>query len=188
MYVDNKYAFSLSLSELIEYKIKNGQELKAIDIKKYKKISEEGKQKMRTLNWLLIRPRSVREFKHYLSRKKVEAELGEIWLADFIKRRNLNDSKFALWWVEARQAKNYSSKKIRLELAQKGISRTQIDEALAEYSQNDLSALRQVILKKGKLPRYKNDRNKFMRYLAGQGYNYSDIKTALDLPAESDNT
>ena len=61
IFVDDKYSFSLSLDELVKYKIKNGAELDKADIKKYKKLSDDGKLRARSLEWLLNRPHSIRE-------------------------------------------------------------------------------------------------------------------------------
>src|SRR4051812_11646751 len=74
VFVDGKYEFSLSLDELVKYKLKNNDELDQGDVKKYKKISADGKLRMRVLEWLLNRPHSERELRDYLYRKKVEPE------------------------------------------------------------------------------------------------------------------
>jgi hypothetical protein len=41
IFVDGKYEFSLSLDELVKYKLKNNQELDKADVKKFKKISAD---------------------------------------------------------------------------------------------------------------------------------------------------
>jgi hypothetical protein len=74
IFVDNKYEFSLSLDELVKYKLKNNDELTAADVKKYKKISADGKLRGRSLEWLMNRPHSEREFRDYLYRKKAEPD------------------------------------------------------------------------------------------------------------------
>lgn len=56
VFVDEKYEFSLSLDEVVKHKIKNGDELDKADVKKFKKISEDGKLRARALEWLLNRP------------------------------------------------------------------------------------------------------------------------------------
>jgi regulatory protein len=70
IFVDGKYEFSLSLDELVKYKLKNNQELDKANVKKFKKISADGKLRARALEWLLNRPHSEREFRDYLYRKK----------------------------------------------------------------------------------------------------------------------
>jgi hypothetical protein len=75
IFIDSKYIFSLSLDELVKYKLKNNQEFSEGEIKKFKKISEDGKLKARALAWVLSRPHSTRELKDYLYRKKADPEL-----------------------------------------------------------------------------------------------------------------
>jgi hypothetical protein len=60
IFVDGKYEFSLSLDELVKYKLKNDQALDKLDVKKFKKISEDGKLRARALEWLINRPHSER--------------------------------------------------------------------------------------------------------------------------------
>jgi SOS response regulatory protein OraA/RecX len=51
-----------------------------------------------------------------------------------------------------------------------------IDQALADQPQDDIAAIKQLIAKRGH--RYP-DRQKLMAFLARQGFQYGDIKTAL---------
>src|SRR5258706_16088339 len=74
IFVDGKYEFSLSLDELVKYKLKNNDELDKADVKNFKKISADGKLRARALKWLMNRPHSEREFRDYLYRKKIEKE------------------------------------------------------------------------------------------------------------------
>ena len=60
IFVDGKYSFSLSLDELVTHKLKNDIELSTTDVKKFKKISADGKLRARALEWLLNRPHSIR--------------------------------------------------------------------------------------------------------------------------------
>lgn len=186
IYIDGRYGFSLHLNELLQYKLKNGQEIEEKDIKIYQKISEDGKRKMSALNWLLIRPRSEKEFSQYLMRKKIEPDINSGWIEEFKRRNYLNDAKFAIWWANSRrQNKNFSSKKIKLELIQKGIKNEYIENALLGLQEDETKALEEIIAKKSKLSRYKNDKAKLIKYLMGQGFRYSDIINALEFPVET---
>ena len=48
-----------------------------------------------------------------------------------------------------------------------------------EAAGDDLAALREVVVKKRNLPKYKADPVKLMNYLARQGFSYGDIKDVL---------
>lgn len=91
----------------------------------------------------------------------------------------INDEKFARFWVENRnQRKGSSARKLRSELQAKGVESSVIDAALANTTRSDEDELAKIIAKKR--ARYP-DEQKFMQYLARQGFSYDDIKVALEL-------
>jgi regulatory protein len=179
IFVDGKYSFSLSLGELVKEKLKNNQELSEPDIKRLKKISEDGKMRARALNWVLMRPHSQREFKDYLKRKKAEPELVESLCQEFIERKYLDDSAFAKWFSENRARKNKSDRAIRSELFSKGVDREVIDQVLGAEEKEEASRLKELIAKKRNSARYKNDSEKLARYLVQQGFSWGLVKENL---------
>ena len=177
--MDGNYEFSLSLDELVKYKLKNGDELSAADIKKFKKISADGKLRARALEWLLNRPHSQREFRDYLYRKKAEPEQIENLVGEFGQRGYLNDAKFAQWFAELQTRRNKSDRQIRAELFKKGINREVVDEILTSEEGNEEQRLKALIEKKSKLSRYQKDPQKLAQYLVSQGFGWQEVKEAL---------
>lgn len=185
VFVDEKYEFSLSLDELLKEKIKNGDELEKADVKRLKKISTDGKLRMRALEWLLNHPHSEREFRDYLYRKKAELEQIEGLVKEFIEKGYLNNAKFAQWLTELQARRGKSNRAIRAELFKKGIDRELVDEVLQSGAGDEAKRLKKMIEKKRKLSRYQNNPQKLKQYLVGQGFNWSDIKKTLeDTPPE----
>lgn len=185
VFVDERYSFSLSLDQLIEHKLKKDLELNEADIKKYKKISDDGKLKARALEWVLGRPHSTREFRDYMYRKKAESELIEKLIAEFNERKYLNDESYAKWLVEMRGRANKSNRAIRSELFKKGIDR-EVADMILEDNTDEALRLREIIAKKSQLSRYKNDKQKLTKYLISQGYPYSLVKQELSLDITED--
>jgi regulatory protein len=179
IFLDGKYVFSLSLDELIREKLKKDQELDKSELKRLRKISEDGKLRSRSLEWLLGRPHSTREFKDYLAKKKTEAELVEDLISEFSHKGYLDDAKFAAWFIEMRARKNRSRRMIRQELLQKGISGEALAEALDAGEINEQEALREIISKKQNQSRYKADKLKLAKYLTSQGFSYDLVKKEL---------
>src|SRR4051812_30584175 len=70
IFVDGKYAFSLSESALLESKIASGQELSKEQVAEFKKLSADDKLYNRTLRYVAMRPRSRWEVEQYLWRKE----------------------------------------------------------------------------------------------------------------------
>ncbi|MGA3150450.1 MAG: RecX family transcriptional regulator [Candidatus Saccharimonadales bacterium] len=179
VFVDNKYSFSLSLDELIRYKVKQNDELSVAEVKKFKKISEDGKLKAWALEWLLNRPHSEREFKDYLYRKKAAPEQIRNLINDFSQKKYLDDAKFAIWFVDLQTRRGKSNRAIRSGLFTKGINRKVADEVLAGSENNEKKRLESLIAKKTKLLRYQNDPLKLKQYLAQQGFDYELINRTL---------
>jgi regulatory protein len=178
IFLDGKYSFSLSLNELVAEKLKIGLEVSQTDEKKYKKLSEDGKLKARALEWVMSRPRSSREFKNYMFRKKADPELTSRLLDEFVERNYINELRFAEWLSDVRRRHSKSDRAIRSELQSKGIDREIIDEIMSGADETE--RLKDLVNKKASLPRYKADPQKLMQYLARQGFSYNDIKAVLN--------
>lgn len=178
IYVDGKYSFSLTISQLLETKLKVGTELTDPDIKEYLRLSDEGKLKVRAHDWLTIRPRSEKELVEYLRKKGVDQEVIPTWIAEFQKKHYQNDTSFAIWWVEQRRKQLRSESYIKQELRSKGISQETISEVLANNEDKDAQIIKQLIAKKRRQTKYKDDQ-KLLEYLVRQGYRYSSVKEAL---------
>ena len=76
VYVGGKYAFSLDVVQVVDFGLKIGRMLSSEELIELKKASEFGKLYQRTLEWVLIRPRSVREVRDYLWRKLHKSSSG----------------------------------------------------------------------------------------------------------------
>jgi regulatory protein len=183
IFVDEKYAFSLSESGLIESRLASGQELDAAELKRLKEAAGLDKAYYNALRYVAIRPRSEWEIEMYLARKDADKAVSQ----EVIRRlRNLNllsDLDFARSWINNRRAlKSTSKRRLRLELLQKHVPDDIVAEALAEDETDERDALRQLVEKKRR--RYP-DQQKLMQYLARQGFSYDDIKSVLSEEGES---
>lgn len=180
VFVDEKYAFSLSESALIEARLASGQEIDAKQLKSYKQLSVDDKAYGNALRYVVMRPRSEWELRDYLRRKQAEEPVIEKVVSRLRAIGLLDDVAFARIWVDNRRAlKPTSRRKLALELKQKHVASDIIDAVLAEdgESTDEREVLRQLIVRKR--ARYA-DNQKFMAYLARQGYAYDDIKSVIE--------
>lgn len=184
VFLDGKYAFSLTLSQLLDEKLKKDSQLEESDVKRLKRLSDEGKLKVRAVEWLLNRPRSVREFRDYAFKKPIEKDVLESWIEEFIDKRYLDDKAFAHWYAENRARKYKSRRAIIAELLRKGITRT-VAEDMATKVHTDQQSLKQLVKKLRGRERYK-DENKLIRHLLSKGFSYDDIKRTLNPPDSKD--
>jgi regulatory protein len=182
VFVDGKYAFSLSEGALLEQRLASGMELEPAQLEELKAASGNDKAYGNALRWVAMRPRSEWELATYLRRKDVEEPVAEV-ITDRLRAIGLlDDAGFARAWVASRRLlKATSLRKLRLELKQKHVSEAIIDQVLADDDTTDTDSLRALVAKKR--ARYP-DQQKFMQYLARQGFGYEDIKRVLS--ADSD--
>jgi regulatory protein len=181
IFIDGKYEFSLGESALLEQRLVSGQEIDKTQLKQFKKLSADDKVYGNALRYVAMRSRSVWEMSDYLHRKKVDESVAEKIIAKLSDIGLLDDEKFAKAWVENRRLlKSISKRKLIQELKQKRVPEEVIQKVLEEDETDDKEILRDLVAKKGQLSKYKNDKLKFMQYLARQGFNYDDIKSVLD--------
>lgn len=217
IYVNGKYKFSLDVAQVVELGIKIGRVITAEELAEYKKASEYGKAYQRALEWVLVRPRSVRELREYLRRRRKLSEAKERkdgWqkekeIADMIARGEdevaarmkkkmarsgkrekydfdelivqrlcekgyVNDERFAEYYVENRFVKKgISKKRLRMELAKKGIKQNIIDVVLD--GRDDTEEILKMIAKK----RAKYDDEKLTQYLCRQGFDYQLVRNLV---------
>lgn len=176
IFVDGAFEFSLPESQLVTSGLKTDVELSESELREWKAASTDAKLYDRVLSYLAIRPRSEKEIRDYLWRKEIVDEQADSVVSRLYEEKYLDDDDFARRWVEYRNATKPSSKrKLQMELRKKGIAALIIDTILAE-DDGELERLNMIIEKKRS--RY-NDKQKFMAYLASQGFNYDMIKQAL---------
>lgn len=180
IFVDDKFAFGLSELGLINSGIKIGTELTEQRLKELKSEADTDKLYNRAIGLLARRPRSAWELRDYLKRKKVETGQADTILNTLSMRGYVNDEDFARRWVENRRLlKPISKRKLTIELKQKRISDEIIQRVLSQDEADELEVLKKLVIKKRTQTRYQDDK-KLMQYLAGQGFGYVDIKSALE--------
>jgi len=181
VFVEGKYAFSLSETALLESKLASRQEMTAEQVKEFKKLSAEDKLYNQTLRWAAMRMRTKWEIKNYLERKKASPPLVEIILNKLSIIGLIDDEKFAKAFLADRQLLRPTSKrKLILELRKKHVTDEIIHKITGEVeAEDEQAALKTMIERKRRQAKYQ-DNLKLMQYLARQGFNYADIKNALE--------
>ena len=192
--VDGAYRFSLDIFQVGELGVKVGSEYTDEELVALETESQFGKLYGMALEYCMLRPHSVREVRDYLYRKTVTKKyknrqgesqetqgysptLTQRVLKKLQQKQYVDDTRFARWWVEHRNlTKGTSFRKLRAELQVKGVPGNIIDSVLSATERQDEDELAKIIAKKrGRYP----DDQKFMQYLARQGFSYDDIKSAL---------
>ncbi len=189
--VDGKYRFSLDVFQVGEMGLRTGKEYDESELLALETESQFGKLYGRALEYCLMRPHSGREMRDYLYRKTrptrtktgemrpgVAPEITNRVFNRLVEKGYIDDEKFARYWVENRSViKGASHRKLVAELRLKGVDGTLIEQALSETDRDDTSEIQKIIAKKRS--HYPDDM-KLMAYLARQGFDYDEIKNALN--------
>ncbi|MBR5225106.1 MAG: regulatory protein RecX [Clostridia bacterium] len=101
----------------------------------------------------------------------------------------INDADFAAQWTAARTSKGLGSRRIRMELRQKGVDQEKIDQALSAV--DDEESLDGAIKAAQKASRGKDltspaDRQKILAALARRGYDFSLARQALQMLSKNE--
>jgi len=184
VYVDGKYAFSLSEAALLDSRLATGLELTPEQLKEFKQLSADDKVFGNALRYAAMRRRSRWELQSYLQRKQASPGLAEEVIGRLEGLGFIDDRAFAQAWVENRHLlKPTSKRKLQQELKAKRVPEDIITEVLRDDETADRDELPALIARKRRQTKYQDDM-KLMQYLARQGFGYEDIKSALKAGAD----
>ncbi len=202
VFVDGEYSFSLDITQIIDFKLKVGSKISENELAEYKSASEFGKLYQRTLEWVLIRPRSIKETRDYLRRKLTKSPSDPLLRARRYGAQSLpplpvgrGDSsgdlaELSKKIIERLLARGYLDDRrfaeyyVENRFVKKGISRKRlsmelmkkgIDKEIVEEvlnKRNDEEEILKIIAKK----RAKYDDEKLIIYLCRQGFSFELAK------------
>lgn len=165
---------------MLDSKLAVGQELSQAQLKEFKQASVDDKLYNNTLSYLAIRPRTTWEIETYLQRKGASPPLSKAILNKLSNVNLLDDKKFAEAFVNDRRLlRPASRRKIIMELRKKRVADEIIQAVVGNEPDDEQAALRTIIERKRRQAKYRDDL-KLMQYLSRQGFNYGDIKAALN--------
>ena len=205
VFVNSKYALSLDVAQVVDFGVKVGFEISEDELAELKKASEYGKLYQRTLEWVLVRPRSVRETRDYLQRKLKNTFRGPYATNEERNERvspvttGANErvreeySEFSNEIIQRLLDKKYlddykfAEWYVENRFVKKGVSRKRLKMELMKKGvareiidevidgRDDEEELRKMIARK----RAKYDDEKLIAYLGRQGFSYDLIKQLL---------
>jgi len=193
VFLDHKFAFGLTLNEVVKRGFKVGQQLSSTEFEEVLFTTKLEKAYRKSVNFLSYRPRSLKEVDNYLNKiffkQGLDSDLAEKIktrvLAKLEQQQLINDQQFACWWLDQRLSFKPKGKKlISLELRQKGVDQEIIDQVLAEVDEKKMAVLAKKIIVK-KLNLLKNIsglklKQKLCSYLLRRGFDYRMSKNLID--------
>ena len=180
LFLDDEYAFSLSLLNAAWLKL--GQELSAEKIEALKREDEYEWGKEIALRLITNRPRSKKEVRDRMREKGIEESTRERVIERFEELDLLDDEAFARYWIDQRaRFKPRGKPLLRQELRQKGVDQ-QIVNDLLEETDDSAAAMQAAEKKVRSLMRYPEDqfRKKLTGFLQRRGFSYQEIREVVD--------
>lgn len=179
VYLDEEYAFSLSLDEAA--RLRKGQTLSDIEIARLRDQDAVGHAVDSAARFLAVRPRSVYEVRQNLLQKSNPPVVIDAALERLTALGYLDDRAFAEFWVRERNRfKPLSPKALRHELRQKGVPEPHIAEALTDLDADEVAyraAMSQSRRLRGSDQR--TFREKMHAFLQRRGFSYTTARTVV---------
>lgn len=184
IYLDGKYAFSMSLRALAEQPVSVGNHLSTADIERLRNADEPDRATNAALNMLAHRGRSERELRQRLRQKGFTQAAIDATIRRVVDWGYLNDERFAASWVEQRSSsKPRSRRALAHELREKGVDRELITHAIDEADIDEAADAKRLAADKWRKERAQpldKRRQRTAGYLARRGYSWQIAKQAID--------
>jgi len=202
IFLDGKFAFSISFELLLKNRLEVGQNLTERKIQELIRADQIKKLIDKALKFLSYRPRSEKEVKDNLTkiRRDLEAKsetdkesfnsLVEETVKLLKSWKQIDDYEFANWWLTQRQEhKPKSVRELEVELLKKGIKREIIDHVIKKRREEKSEQFDEKIiaasLASKRIRSYKNlsegdFKIKLGRYLARRGFSWETLKEVID--------
>ena len=146
-----------------------------------------------SLKYLAYRPRSEKETRDALKRRKATDDIIEKVIDTLKDHKFINDDEFTRWWIEQRITHKPRSKRVLIMgLKLKGITQELITKYVFEENDTAVNDLEQALrLLSKKITRYQHlEKEKLYQKLGGalarKGFSWDVIKRAIDLALSQD--
>jgi regulatory protein len=180
VYIDGEYTFSLSLIEAA--RLRKGQQLSDAEIAALRDEDTAQKAVDHAARFLSYRPRSLEEVRRNLADKDYAPAVIDTAISRLTVMGYIDDEAFARFWVQGRgRVKPLSPRALRVELRQKGVPDTIINEVLGELDADEL-AYRAALSQSKRLrrPTHQEFRKKIGDLLRRRGFSYSTIRDTVE--------
>lgn len=193
VFIDDAFAFGLSIELAIKAGIKKGVHLTAEQQRALLTEQETYAAKASALAGLSNRARTADEVRQALVRKGFADTIAEDTVADLERIGLVDDDAFARAFVRDRfNGRGYGPSRLRQDLMRKGVGRATIDAALAELTEaEDIGEeAREQAAKKWRSLASEEDtrkrRKKTLDFLVRRGFGFDTARQAVDAAAEDE--
>ena len=178
LYLDDEFAFALSIDEVAKNSLKKGFDLSDDQIARLKDTDQTDYVYAKLLNFLSYRPRTVKEVRDRLYKYEVkEIDRQNILIDKLQSKGYLDDMAFARWFIESRNThRPRSPRMLRAELKAKGVGEDIIKSVISQAG-DERASITRLLTKKLGIPAQLDPaaRQKIYAYLSRQGFTWDKI-------------
>lgn len=174
IFIDGEFVCGLDEVAALSSRIKIGDEISAEELKKLVEKSELNSAFERAVGYLSSTPRSKREIEQYLRDKNYAREIIDQTIQKLDSYHYTDDRLYAESFIRSK-SKKYGSFRLQAELRKKGVSSEIISELLEGGGNDGVYNVAQKYIRSHR----SCDRQKLKRFLAGRGFSWESISTAV---------
>jgi regulatory protein len=182
VYLDGRYAFSLSLELVAQAGLHEGDALSPRQVDSLRRADTRHQAREAALRLLAYRPRSETEMRQRLARRGLAPNVVQETIDRLRDHGLLSDVAFARFWVETRDQSSPRGRRLLWqELSAKGIGREIARQAIATVAEED-AALRAAQKKARQLQGqdYTTFRRRLGDFLLRRGFPYPTVHTTVE--------
>ena len=184
VFVDGRFYCGIKLEVAVKHRLKAGTEIDKAELDKIQLETEKAQAVDKALTHISVSPKTEKQMRDFLTKK---GYVGAV--VDYVMERlhyygYVDDKEYCRAYVNS--VSNKSKRAMEMELLTRGADKGAIEEALADYEDDEDNIL--ILLKKylrGKEPTKENV-YKGCRYLISRGYDYDAVKSASERIDEED--
>ena len=183
MELDNGDKCYITEDTIVRFMLSRDKVISQEELKEIQDFAKFSYGKNLALYHLSFKARTEKEVSEYLKKYDIDAKIVSQVIANLKEDKWINDSQYAYTIINANQLSGDKGPYVLTQkLAQKGISKSTIEEILKEFDFSEVAQrIANKLLKKyeGKLPA-RALQDKIIQNLTNKGFSYSDAKVAFD--------
>ena len=183
MELDNGDKCYITEDTIVRFMLSRDKVISQEELKEIQDFAKFSYGKNLALYHLSFKARTEKEVSEYLKKYDIDAKIVSQVIANLKEDKWINDSQYAYTIINANQLSGDKGPYVLTQkLAQKGISKSTIEEILKEFDFSEVAQrIANKLLKKyeGKLPA-RALQDKIVQNLTNKGFSYSDAKVAFD--------
>lgn len=187
IYIDGRFYCGLTLEAAVKNRLKVGQTVLPERLAEIQLESEQSTALDKALTQLSATRKTEKQIRTFLECKGYLSAVIEYVVEKLRSYGFLNDGEYAEAYVE-QAAKRKGGRLIRMELKSKGVSETEIDEALENLDgETELQTATAILQKYMRGKSYDRETlQKAYRHLMSKGYDYDTARAALSALCDCD--